>query len=216
MEKGTEGILARYLGAEAAAQTCACPEPARLGAVRQACVLFADMRHFSRLAEQMELLALRRFLGDFMQLFVDSVEARGGMVNKFVGDGALAGFQRPGPAALAALRLHEDFLQLRSRWQAASSAGCRAAFAALDLAVGLSCGAIFLGNVGGGGRYDFTALGVPVNVAQRLAAEAPEGGVYCTAAVRAEVDAAIVAEALGAVQPRGMSARITVFRLRQG
>ena len=71
MEKGTEGILARYLRTEAAAQTCACPEPARLGAVRQACVLFADMRHFSRLAEQMELLALRRFLGDFMQLFVD-------------------------------------------------------------------------------------------------------------------------------------------------
>ena len=82
------------------------------------------MRHFSRLAEQMELLALRRFLGDFIQIFVDSVEARGGMVNKFVGDGALAGFQRPGPAALAALRLHEDFLQLRSRWQAAPSAGC--------------------------------------------------------------------------------------------
>src|SRR5438093_12069744 len=45
----------------------------------------------------------------------------------------------------------------------------------LDIGIGISTGAEFCGNVGGGGFTDFTAVGEITNTATRLTARAPSG-----------------------------------------
>ena len=189
-----------------------------LGAVRPACVLFADIRGSSRLAERVDLPQLRRFLDDFVGIVVTAVEGAGGMVNKFMGDGALALFVDPpdaGRAVEAACALRAAFAAARARWSETD-----AAFADIDLAVGLAYGEIFLGNIGAGGRYDFTAIGRPVNIAERLAADpgcAPEGGrggVLCDGGFMAQLgDSAPAARSLGRVRLRGMTAETAIFQL---
>ena len=208
MNRARDKSLARFPGRTGAAL---CPED--LGEVRTAVVLFTDIRHFSRLAEQISLLDLRRFLNDFVRLLVEAVETRGGMVNKFAGDGALALFASDSleAAACAALAGCAAFRKL-----CAARKQENPVFAGLDLAAGLHQGEVFLGNIGGKGYYDFTAIGSTVNVAQRLAAEAPEGGVYCSAAVQGRLDAAqFPAHPLGTCHPRGMSAELDLFRLQE-
>jgi adenylate cyclase len=52
----------------------------------------------------------------------------------------------------------------------------------LDVGVGIASGEEFVGNVGGGGFKDFTALGDVTNVAARLTAQAAPGEVLIDAA----------------------------------
>jgi adenylate cyclase len=52
----------------------------------------------------------------------------------------------------------------------------------LDVGVGVASGEEFVGNVGGGGFKDFTALGDVTNVAARLTAQAAPGEVLMDAA----------------------------------
>jgi len=52
----------------------------------------------------------------------------------------------------------------------------------LDIGVGIATGEEFVGNVGGGGFKDFTALGDVTNIAARLTAQAAPGEVVMDAA----------------------------------
>lgn len=206
-------LLQRYLGPEAArALAAAQGRPEAIGAVTQAVVLFADIRHSSLLAEQLSLELLHGFLSDFFRLFVEEIGQGGGVVDKFAGDGALALFPAPPErgtaAAEAALRLHARFSELRKHWQPLSQPCTQ-----VDLGVGLSGGALFWGTVGSGARLDFTAIGSTVNVAQRLAADCPQGGVYCCEAVRRQLGETMVLQSLGPLQPRGMTRALNLFQI---
>lgn len=207
-------LLQQYLGPEAAAALAVAQSgPEGVGAVHKAVVLFADIRHSSLLAEQLSLELLRRFLSDFFRLFVEDITRHGGVVSKFAGDGALALFpahagQDATAAAGAALQLHAHFLGLRGRWLALSPA-CRQ----VDLGVGLSAGEVFWGTLSCGARLDFTVIGSAVNVAQRLAADCPQGGVYCSDAVQRQLDDTVSLRALGPVRPRGMRGELELFQL---
>ena len=216
MDKQAEyTLLERYLGREAATivwQGQARPED--IGAVESCFVFFADMCHFSRLTEQLPLKDLRRFLSNFFQFFVALIEEQGGSVNKFAGDGGLALFRAPPDqeAAMApvtaALNLQARFLQLRAEWQKLAPPCGQ-----VDLTVGISHGEVFLGTVGAAERFDFTVIGSAVNVAQRLAADAPAGGVYCCGAVQKRLSKSVCLRALGPVQLRGMATKISLFQV---
>jgi adenylate cyclase len=52
----------------------------------------------------------------------------------------------------------------------------------LDIGVGIATGEEFVGNVGGGGFKDFTALGDVTNIASRLTAKAAPGEIVMDAA----------------------------------
>lgn len=215
-ERDDDTLLARHLGGKAAALVRdTAGQPESLGDSCPACVLFADIRGSSRLAERVDLPRLRRFLGEFVGIFVEAVEGAGGMANKFMGDGALALFVDPpdaGRAVEAACAIRAAFAAARARWS-----GMDAAFADTDLAVGLAYGEIFLGNIGAGKRYDFTAIGRPVNIAERLAHDAPEngaGGVFCNGGFMALLgDAAPASRSLGRARLRGMAAETAIFQI---
>lgn len=209
-------LLARYLGREAADLAAGAAErPDSLGAARPACALFADIRGFSRLTERVDLPQLRRFLGDFVGLFVEAVEEAGGMVNKFMGDSGLALFADPpdaGRAAAAAFAVGTAFAAARAR-----RAREDGAFADTDLGIGLACGEVFLGNIGAGARYDFTAVGRAVNIAERLSGEG-RGGILCDGAFAARLAGcpgapAPAASFAGRVRLRGMDLETDIFRL---
>jgi adenylate cyclase len=89
------------------------------------------------------------------------INAHGGHVDKFIGDGLLAVFGAP-----CRLDLHAD-AALRSALEIDRLA--RELLAGeLEIGIGLHSGEVVAGNVGGGGRLDFTVIGDPVNTAARI------------------------------------------------
>jgi len=184
-----------------------------LGEITEVTVLFADIRNFTRLVQHVELPLLRRFLNEFFSIFTETVFRYQGTVDKFMGDAVLSLFgapvQQENPhlaAVQAAWMIRSRFRELQARWLVQSIE-----FAKVDLGVAVTCGPLFIGNIGSDQRLDYTVIGNAVNFAQRLAAESTECCIYITQPVRDAVESDFSVTPLGDMQLRGVEKKISVY-----
>jgi adenylate cyclase len=132
----------------------------------RAVIWYSDLEGFTRLADTLPREAVLELLNAYAELLVDAIEAAGGQVLKFAGDGILATFEG-GEAHGAALAAWEAVLRL------CRGLGARRAAAGLPVTrpyLALHVGEVLYGNIGGRARLDFTVLGPAVNEASRIAA----------------------------------------------
>ncbi|QQS14299.1 MAG: adenylate/guanylate cyclase domain-containing protein [Rhodospirillales bacterium] len=162
-------LLDTYLGADAARRVRAGNvERGRAEPIR-AVVWFSDLVDYTRLADSMAHDATLALLNDYAGIVVDAIDAAGGDVLKFIGDGVLAIFRDADPAvacrrALAAWRACEAGIAALNVRRAADGA------ATTRLHLALHEGELIYGNFGGARRLDFTVLGAAVNEAGRMGA----------------------------------------------
>jgi adenylate cyclase len=130
-------------------------------------ILFADMRNYTGLSSAMSPEETVALLNTLFDCLVPPIEAQGGEVLKYMGDGVLAIFRDrgddTGSAAFAALTAAREAL---ARIDAAGHAGTGVQLAA---GIALHHGEAAYGNVGSGQRLDFTVIGRDVNIASRIA-----------------------------------------------
>jgi adenylate cyclase len=167
----TRTLLETYLGGDVGRRVLR--GEIRRGSVESisAAVLVGDLRGFTALADRMPRERLVGMLDDYLDCLVSPVEAAGGQVLKFLGDGLLATFafddREPSAvctSALAAARTalgRVDALNGRRRQD-------QQPVTTFDLA--LHAGDVLYGNVGSHRRLDFTVVGPAVNEAARLEA----------------------------------------------
>ena len=143
------------------------------GAEREVTILFADIRRFTRLSEGMKARDVVGLLNDVFQLLSDRILARGGTIDKFIGDSVMAYFGAPGAQpdhALRAVSAAEDIVRaVAERNVHLPSKGPNGeAGVMVDVGIGIHSGLVVVGNIGSDRRTDFTAIGDAVNVAHRL------------------------------------------------
>ena len=165
------GVLDAYVGLDAGRRVLAGEIRRGHGEALTAALLFADLHGFTGTVEaaatsQERGVAFIARLGDHLAAMVEPVEARGGEVLKFLGDGLLAAFPYapeagPGEACAAALAAARDALARNVPL---------AADGQLGLDVALHLGTVFYGNIGAGQRLDFTVIGPAVNELSRMEA----------------------------------------------
>jgi adenylate cyclase len=157
-----EDLFGRYVGAEVAGQ--ALDRGLGLGGERrEATVLFVDLIGSTAMAVELAPEEVVRTLNAYFAAVVGAVQAEGGWVNKFEGDGALCVFGPPGPLddhAAAGLRAA---LQVRA---GVERAACEHPH--LVAAIGISSGPVVAGTIGATERFEYTVIGDPVNEAARL------------------------------------------------
>jgi adenylate cyclase len=181
-----------------------------------AAIVFGDLRGFTALSDAMPRDQLVTMLDDYLECLVAPIEARGGQVLKFLGDGLLATFAL-GEAdasllcgdALAAAR---DALARIEKLNG-TRAGAGLPVTTMDIALHL--GDVLYGNVGSDRRLDFTVIGPAVNEASRLEALCEPLGVPLIASrrfVEALSDPALC-RSLGERQLRGVRHPVEVFTL---
>lgn len=134
-----------------------------------AAICFSDMRGFTRLSAAHPRDTVVSLLNETFTALVEHIEAHGGQVLKFMGDGMLAVFIHPDPAracaaalqaVTAAQRVVEDLGRAR---QATGEPTAGVGF-------GLHHGDVTYGNIGAPGRLDFTVIGPAVNLTARIEA----------------------------------------------
>jgi adenylate cyclase len=139
------------------------------GAEVEISLLFADVRGSTAIAERMLPEEFSRLMSRFYGAAADVIDERDGIVDKFVGDSAVALFI-PGFAgrdhaanAIAAARglLERTGNDGPEPW--------------IPVGAGVHTGRSFVGTVGEGDARDFTALGDTVNTAARLTGLAGAG-----------------------------------------
>jgi class 3 adenylate cyclase len=158
------------------------------GAEREVTLLFADIRRFTRLSEGMKATDVVSLLNEVFQLASDRILARGGIIDKYMGDSVMAYFGAPLPQddharrAVAAAVDMQTALAERRR-----VGGPDSALATVELGIGIHTGVVVVGNIGSEQRTDFTAVGDAVNVAHRLEKLARPGEILVSEAVQRQV-----------------------------
>ncbi|TDR94486.1 adenylate/guanylate cyclase domain-containing protein [Enterovirga rhinocerotis] len=141
-------------------------EELRAGQRMPVALLFVDIRGSTALSGAMDPAALARFITAFRRRVARAAAQHGGIIDKFVGDGAFVVFGVPRPGeddAARALACALTLADLVERWNAK-----RGFDPPVRVGIGVHCGEVFCGVVGDDDRLEFTVLGEPVNVASRL------------------------------------------------
>ncbi|MEY2421696.1 MAG: adenylate cyclase [Acidimicrobiaceae bacterium] len=148
-------LFGRHVGSDVAQR--ALDEGASLGGeVRTVSALFVDIIGSTTMARERSASDVVAVLNEFFAVVVSCVDAEGGWVNKFEGDGALCVFGAPIEQADHATRA------LRAARHIAR------ALRDIDAGIGVSSGEAVAGNVGAEQRLEYTVIGPPVNEAARL------------------------------------------------
>jgi adenylate cyclase len=137
-------------------------------ATRTVAVLFADIVGFTRLTETLSPERTFALLRSFQERSCAIVFKHGGTLDKYLGDGFMATFGSIGlqpDAPARALACAFELQQEIDRWNRKRSG--RGADP-LRVSVGIHCGPVTVGNLGGRERIEFTVVGDVVNVASRL------------------------------------------------
>jgi adenylate cyclase len=138
------------------------------GSEREIAIMFVDIRGFTALSEGRLPYDVVFVLNRYFATMGRAIEAAGGHVDKFIGDGVMAlfGIERGAQAgcreALAAARLMSERLP-------ELNASMRAEFdRPLRIGIGIHCGPTIVGEMGYGNAAAITAIGDAVNTASRL------------------------------------------------
>ncbi|MCI5126973.1 MAG: GAF domain-containing protein [Candidatus Electrothrix sp. AUS3] len=189
-----------------------------LGEVKDATVLFADIRNFTGMVQEIPLAVLRDFLNEFFQVFTETIFEYRGTVDKFMGDAVLAVFgalielDNPSLTAIeTALAIQKRFAVLKDEWQTRDPF-----FTTIDLGFAVTRGEMFLGNVGSARRLDYTVIGTEVNIAQRLASKATSSRIYITDKVledikKKQTDKRVVVKDVGKMVLKGVQYSVPTF-----
>jgi adenylate cyclase len=140
--------------------------PALGGELREITILFSDIAAYSTLSERVAPGPLVDDLNRYFSRMTEIVQAHGGFVDKFLGDGILAIFGAPlsrenhaRDAVEASLAMIES---LKSDPLFIGGAG------RIAIRIGLHSGEAIVGNIGSPQRFNYTVMGDAVNVASRL------------------------------------------------
>ena len=149
-------------------------------------ILFADIRGYTDLSQQIEGVKLNELLYHFYDRCSAAVWEKDGIVNKFIGDAVLAIFNFPltrkehvQNAVSAALQLQEDCKHLKKEIGLDD-------LQTLGVGIGIHTGECYMGEVGTTYK-DFTAIGPVVNLTSRLQGAAGIGETMVTEEVFNEV-----------------------------
>lgn len=150
---------------------------------REAVVLFADLRDFTRMIVNVEPNTAIPLLNEFFTSMTDIVYEMDGTVFDLTGDEIMVGFNVPFDqpdahyrALLTAITMQRRFSQLRQKWY--SQIGV-----ALGLGIGVDHGNVVVGNVGAETRMTYRMVGEAVNIAHRLVDLAEDGQIIITESI---------------------------------
>jgi len=164
-----QGALGKYLPPDIAAAIIRDPDALRLqGEKRAIFVVFSDLEGFTKLSFAVAPEMVASLLNRYLDMMSDVVLSHGGTLDKFVGDAVVAFWGAPIArpddgrrciaAAIAMNAAGEEFR--RSAPEGVPPIG--------RTRVGVHYGEAIVGNFGGEGRIQYTALGDPMNTAARL------------------------------------------------
>ncbi|CAN5280090.1 adenylate/guanylate cyclase domain-containing protein [soil metagenome] len=211
--KFAQSALGKYLPRDIAAEILRDPDGLKLhGEKREIFVVFTDLEGFTKLSHAIEPEIVATILNSYLEILSDIVLDHGGTIDKFVGDAVVAFWgapiarpddgERAGRAAWAMCEAGETFRK-----------GVPDGVPAIGRTrVGLHHGEAIVGNFGGEGRIQYTALGDSMNTAARLeSANKQLNSRMLVSREAAELSGLDWYRPLGRVVLRGRSTPIDVF-----
>jgi len=178
---------------------------------RDVCVLFVDIRGFTSMSEALEPEEVAEILNEYLSEVTSCVFRHSGMLDKFIGDAAMAVFNAPTDL--------EDYLyeaicagiDIKNCGEALGKRLLEKHGRTVGFGIGLNCGEAVVGNIGCDTRMDYTAIGDTVNTAARLEAKAGAGEILISEALYEKLKDRIDAHFKEAMTLKGKQLPVKVY-----
>ena len=188
------------------------PEMLKLGGETKVCTfLFTDLRGFTSMSERLSPQEVTEIMNATLTVQVEEIQRAGGMVDKFIGDAAMAIFNCPldldeheNRAIEVAVRIQQRIKELNETLPVEVAIG-----------VGVNSGPAVVGNMGSDTRFDFSAIGNAVNEAARYESATKEVGVDILIGQTTAEKCKYVLKSLPAIHVKGKEKPLQIYTLDQ-
>jgi adenylate cyclase len=134
----------------------------------EATVMFTDIRGFTAMSERLSPEEVFAFLNDYLGRMIEVIASRGGIIDKFLGDGILAVFGLPVANLTHADDAFATAMDMRGALAALNAERVRSGREPIRIGIGMHTGEVIAGNVGSARKLQFTVIGDTVNLASRI------------------------------------------------
>ncbi len=178
-------------------------------------ILFTDISSFSSISEEAKPQDLVDQLSEYFDSIATIIHKHNGIIDKYIGDSVMAFWGAPQPnehqardACLAALEIEKSVEQLNAKW---ISEGKKAFLTR----IGINTGVSLIGNFGSSERFNYTAIGDSVNLANRLESLNKVYGSQIIVSESTEKEAGkdLIFRVLDIVAVKGRQQSVTVYHL---
>ncbi len=207
-------LFGRYISPQIANEIVSRADTGELrlgGEQREVSVLFADIRNFTTISEQLAPEAIVKMLNTYLSVMADAVVRHNGIVNKFAGDSIMAVWNAPQSQPEHAL------LAVKAAWEAQQKVAelkqSDSQLFPVQFGIGINTGIALAGNVGSAGRSEYTVIGDSVNTSSRICSSTPGGEVWIGAETYNQTKDYIETEKLEPQSLKGKAAPVAVYRV---
>ncbi|MDX6278240.1 MAG: adenylate cyclase [Nocardioidaceae bacterium] len=181
---------------------------------RKVTVFFSDVVGFTALADRVDPEALADIVNDYLGELSELIERHGGTLNEFAGDGVMAIFGAPDelePAdqVLRALAAAQELQHSLPTWS--RSWYQHGIIEDAQARVGINTGTVSVGTFGSKIRATYTGIGLQTNIAARVQAEAPPGGILLSNTSWHLVNDTVTCQPRGEVMVKGVHFPIGLY-----
>jgi adenylate cyclase len=185
------------------------------GQEREVTILFADLRGFTTLSEQLTPRDLLTLLNRYLDRMSTAIEAQGGVIDKFIGDAIMALFGAPVDQNNAADRALAAARAMEAELAAFNTELAKEGRPPFGLGIGINTARVVAGNIGSHRRLNYSVIGDGVNVAARLESltRTPEyrTNIITSAATVRAAQTSPPVRLLGSVKVKGRAELVEIF-----
>ena len=142
------------------------------GELRNATVLFTDIRGFTSMSENMEPEKVVSTLNDYFTEMIDIVFKHNGTLDKIVGDELMIVYGAPISAKDDTNRALDTAIEMMIKLDQFNKKRMKNGIAPIEIGIGINHGPVISGNIGSRAMMDYTVIGDTVNLGARLCSHA--------------------------------------------
>jgi adenylate cyclase len=204
--------LKRYLPPQVADLIVASGGASQLrGVLQPVTVLYADIRGFTTMSEQMDAREIVDLLREFFTVMSGVILECNGTLDKFIGDCIMALFGAPVQSEQAASEGLRAAIRMQEEMQRLNRLRSERGAPPFYIGIGLHCGPAVVGNIGSADRVQYTAIGDTVNVAARLVSKAAASQIIVSEDVQSSAGDLAEFTSLGEVELKGRAGKLNIY-----
>jgi class 3 adenylate cyclase len=131
-------------------------------------ILFADIRNFTSLTQNMPPHEVIELLNTCMTKLSDIIDENKGVIDKYIGDGIMALYGAPLASHKSVFHAVESAVQMLETLKKWNEQRKRQGLFSVEIGVGIHTGTVCVGNMGAANRLNYTVIGSNVNLASRV------------------------------------------------
>jgi len=183
---------------------------------RRLTVFFSDVVGFTEIADRVEPEVITQVINEYLSAMSKIVDAHGGTLNEFSGDGIMALFGAPESmepreqvrqAVDMALAMQRDMDRLNEGWRELGLGE------ELQVRMGINTGMLSVGSFGSQGRMTYTAIGLQTNVTARIQAQCQPGEILLSDASWQLIRDEVQCKPKGEIEVKGVHFPIKVYEV---